>query len=114
MILCQEYMKLDWLGRKGSNLRMPESKSGALPLGDAPLSGETYAPLCGGIKYIVAYPGVNCDEIFLNLLVANNSPDGGHRSKQLCHPGLGRAARFRLPTQDMLTPALTRHRLPIW
>jgi hypothetical protein len=25
------------LGRKGSNLRMPESKSGALPLGDAPL-----------------------------------------------------------------------------
>ncbi len=26
----------DWLGRKGSNLRMPESKSGALPLGDSP------------------------------------------------------------------------------
>ena len=25
-----------WLGRKDSNLRMPESKSGALPLGDAP------------------------------------------------------------------------------
>ena len=25
-----------WLGREGSNLRMPESKSGALPLGDAP------------------------------------------------------------------------------
>src|ERR1700710_2267463 len=26
----------DWLGRKGSNLRMLESKSSALPLGDAP------------------------------------------------------------------------------
>ena len=26
----------EWLGRQGSNLRMPESKSGALPLGDAP------------------------------------------------------------------------------
>ena len=26
----------NWLGREGSNLRMPESKSGALPLGDAP------------------------------------------------------------------------------
>ena len=25
-----------WLGREDSNLRMPESKSGALPLGDAP------------------------------------------------------------------------------
>ena len=29
----------DWLGREGSNLRMPESKSGALPLGDAPFEG---------------------------------------------------------------------------
>ena len=28
-----------WLGRKDSNLRMPESKSGALPLGDAPICG---------------------------------------------------------------------------
>ena len=26
-----------WQGRQGSNLGMPESKSGALPLGDAPL-----------------------------------------------------------------------------
>jgi hypothetical protein len=25
-----------WLGREGSNLRMAESKSAALPLGDAP------------------------------------------------------------------------------
>jgi hypothetical protein len=28
--------KSNWLGRQGSNLGMPESKSGALPLGDAP------------------------------------------------------------------------------
>ena len=28
-----------WLGREGSNLRMAESKSAALPLGDAPLQG---------------------------------------------------------------------------
>ncbi|GAX90605.1 hypothetical protein EFBL_2238 [Effusibacillus lacus] len=27
---------LNWLGRKGSNLRMTESKSVALPLGDSP------------------------------------------------------------------------------
>lgn len=26
----------EWLGREGSNLRMAESKSAALPLGDAP------------------------------------------------------------------------------
>jgi hypothetical protein len=26
----------DWLGRQDSNLRMPASKAGALPLGDAP------------------------------------------------------------------------------
>jgi hypothetical protein len=26
----------DWLGRQDSNLRMPDPKSGALPLGDAP------------------------------------------------------------------------------
>src|SRR6185437_6653380 len=29
-----------WLGRKGSNLRMLESKSSALPLGDAPSCGQ--------------------------------------------------------------------------
>ena len=29
-----------WLGWEGSNLRMPESKSGALPLGDIPSWGE--------------------------------------------------------------------------
>jgi hypothetical protein len=29
-------MKKKWLGRKGSNLRMTESKSVALPLGYAP------------------------------------------------------------------------------
>ena len=30
-------MKLKWLGWQDSNLRMPESKSGALPLGDIPM-----------------------------------------------------------------------------
>ena len=29
-----------WLGRQDSNLGMPESKSGALPLGDAPIYGK--------------------------------------------------------------------------
>ena len=29
-----------WLGWQDSNLRMPESKSGALPLGDIPISGK--------------------------------------------------------------------------
>ena len=29
---------LDWLGREDLNLRMAESKSAALPLGDAPIA----------------------------------------------------------------------------
>ena len=33
-----------WLGRQDSNLRMPASKAGALPLGDAPTS---LAPIAG-------------------------------------------------------------------
>ena len=33
---CCSYAKYKWLGREGSNLRMAESKSAALPLGDAP------------------------------------------------------------------------------
>ena len=28
---------VNWLGRKDSNLRMPDPKPGALPLGDAPI-----------------------------------------------------------------------------
>jgi hypothetical protein len=32
-----------WLGREGSNLRMLESKSSALPLGDAPSGGPLYS-----------------------------------------------------------------------
>jgi hypothetical protein len=41
------YQKIIWLGREDSNLRMGESKSPALPLGDAPIdlsgSGGTIA-----------------------------------------------------------------------
>lgn len=33
-----------WLGWQDSNLRMPESKSGALPLGDIPMSGSVVKP----------------------------------------------------------------------
>ena len=32
-----------WLGRLGSNQRMPESKSGALPLGYAPIKQKSHA-----------------------------------------------------------------------
>src|SRR5476651_116048 len=39
-----------WLGRKGSNLRMLESKSSALPLGDAPAGGEGGPPTRTRIK----------------------------------------------------------------
>ncbi len=31
---------MDWLGREDSNLRMAESKSAALPLGDAPIAAR--------------------------------------------------------------------------
>ncbi len=34
----------DWLGREDSNLRMPEPKSGALPLGDAPIIARRPMP----------------------------------------------------------------------
>ena len=34
---------VNWLGREGSNLRMAESKSAALPLGDAPAEGARIA-----------------------------------------------------------------------
>jgi hypothetical protein len=33
-----------WLGREGSNLRMAESKSAALPLGYAPIAPEKPSP----------------------------------------------------------------------
>jgi hypothetical protein len=35
-----------WLGRQDSNLRMPGSKPGALPLGDGPVTRSTPLPLC--------------------------------------------------------------------
>ena len=58
-----------WLGREGSNLRMAESKSAALPLGYAPTGGIRYpetqdaarrgsAPLCVLQTYRVARRGL--------------------------------------------------------
>ncbi len=38
-----------WLGRQGSNLGMPESKSGALPLGDAPLIVHGFLAKIGSV-----------------------------------------------------------------
>src|ERR1700730_7449376 len=35
----------NWLGREDSNLRMAESKSAALPLGDAPVALSSRLPL---------------------------------------------------------------------
>src|SRR5437870_3142494 len=35
----------NWLGRKDSNLRMPDPKTGALPLGDAPARAPAYCRL---------------------------------------------------------------------
>jgi hypothetical protein len=37
--------KTAWLGREDSNLRMVESKSTALPLGDAPIAPPECGPL---------------------------------------------------------------------
>ncbi len=42
-----------WLGREDSNLRMAESKSAALPLGDAPLAGGPNR----GLRAVPATPG---------------------------------------------------------
>ena len=44
-----------WLGREGSNLRMAESKSAALPLGYAPMP-----PFCGAARiHIIRHPHVS-------------------------------------------------------
>ena len=43
LLLIKMRKDKSWLGREGSNLRMPESKSGALPLGDAPTARRSIA-----------------------------------------------------------------------
>ena len=40
--LLPRHKLIMWLGRQGSNLGMPESKSGALPLGDAPIIANLF------------------------------------------------------------------------
>ena len=40
-----------WLGYEDSNLGMPESESGALPLGDSP-SKTSYLTLHGQLEYL--------------------------------------------------------------
>ena len=45
----RDQSNLKWLGRQGSNLRMPESKSGALPLGDAPLNKMDFLAKLGHV-----------------------------------------------------------------
>ena len=41
---------INWLGREGSNLRMAESKSAALPLGYAPTDGNWRLGLDGASR----------------------------------------------------------------
>jgi hypothetical protein len=38
-----DYKRRNWLGREGSNLRMAESKSAALPLGYAPMGRSGFS-----------------------------------------------------------------------
>src|SRR5690606_35640342 len=45
-----------WLGRQDSNLRMPGSKPGALPLGDAPVTGAIRASCPACMKTVAAKP----------------------------------------------------------
>ena len=49
-----------WLGREDSNLRMVESKSTALPLGDAPTRDLRRAALAGGRTLKRGLPRRNC------------------------------------------------------
>jgi hypothetical protein len=50
--MCPEWTRTAWLGREDSNLRMVESKSTALPLGDAPIDCLE----SGGLTFRMALP----------------------------------------------------------
>ena len=69
-----------WLGREGSNLRMLESKSSALPLGDAPAGGGGEAPAPTRIKP----PGQGRKRVKMTVRPRISGPvagAGGHRYK---------------------------------
>src|SRR5688572_1296140 len=54
ILKCPRTGTSKWLGRQDSNLGMPESKSGALPLGDAPMFQIRLAHSCrnNGCRFI--------------------------------------------------------------
>ncbi len=83
-----------WLGRKGSNLRMTESKSVALPLGDSPILGR---PM--GIEPTSARATIWCVNHFATAAIKDGVP-GGIRT-----PDRPLRRRLLYPTE------LLRHRL---
>src|SRR6185369_16097208 len=54
-----------WLGREDSNLRMPDPKSGALPLGDAPVSGVLSHPNPSGAGTVSGHGPEGVEEMHL-------------------------------------------------
>src|SRR6478735_557599 len=72
--------KRDWLGREGSNLRMAESKSAALPLGYAPTRDGRRT----GRKAWPSAPPIAASP------VTGNGGNAGKRRLVACHRGLRR------------------------
>jgi hypothetical protein len=60
-----------WLGRKGSNLRMTESKSVALPLGDSPMMGRSM-----GIEPTNAGATIRCVHHFATTAIRLATQEG--------------------------------------
>ena len=111
-----------WLGRKGSNLRMLESKSSALPLGDAPKAVVRPGPYRGGQGLSTRR---KCRNLLPNawkfLLFCSVAGEGGHgykgaparqrltavRHRRVAQPGRAlrsgrRGRRFRSSLSDQL------------
>ena len=105
-----------WLGREDSNLRMVESKSTALPLGDAPTPGLRQTALAGGRTIKRGWPSRNCLSAFSrargkdlgNQQVARASTPTCSAHAGLNSRNLGRGARLPLlpPAGASIRPAL--------
>ena len=105
-----------WLGREDSNLRMVESKSTALPLGDAPTPGLRQTALAGGRTIKRGWPSRNCLSAFSRARgkdlgdqqVARASTPTCSAHAGLNSRNLGRGARLPLlpPAGASIRPAL--------
>jgi hypothetical protein len=87
-VLCG-WTRTGWLGRKGSNLRMLESKSSALPLGDAPSCGQAADHIEGALCFQRGQKGkkASCNiRGFLLFWSVAGPPDRGYKGAPARQP----------------------------